>query len=64
MACAKCGQTSGRYPTTMQQSDRTAPPRVGSTAPVRYTVNGKKFSTLTAAQDYARTQPGAVIRQS
>lgn len=42
----------------------TAPPKIGTMAPIRYTVNGKKFSTLTAAQDYARTQPGAVIRQS
>jgi len=62
MACAKCGKTTGRYPTTMQASDATAP-RVGTTSPVRYVVNGRKFSTLTAAQDYARTQPGAVIRQ-
>jgi hypothetical protein len=46
----------------MQASNATAP-KVGTTSPVRYVVNGRKFSTLTAAQDYARTQPGAVIRQ-
>lgn len=63
MACARCGRTSGRYPTTMQQS-RTGVPRTGSTPPIRYTVNGRKFSTLTAAQDYAAKHPGSVIRQS
>ena len=61
MACTKCGQR-GRYPTTMQQS-KTAAPMVASSSPIRYTVNGKKFSTLTAAQDYASQFPGSVIRQ-
>jgi hypothetical protein len=42
----------------------TLPPKVAEFAPVRYSVNGKKFSTLTAAQDYARAHPGSVIRQS
>ena len=62
MACSRCGKTSGRFPTTMQERDGAAP-KVATTSPVRYMVNGRKFSTLTAAQDYARTQPGAVIRQ-
>ena len=62
MACAKCGRT-GRYPTTMQQS-QTKTIRTPSAPPTRYTVNGRKFATLTAAQDYARTIPGAVVRQS
>lgn len=60
MACTKCGQR-GRYPTTMQSS--TAAPKVASSSPTRYTVGGKKFSTLTAAQDYASQFPGSVIRQ-
>jgi hypothetical protein len=62
MACSSCGKRSGRFPTTMQSGDGAAP-RVVTTSPVRYTVNGKRFSTLTAAQDYARNMPGAVIRQ-
>ena len=61
MPCAKCGQ-SGRFPTTMQP-DRSGVPRVATAMPIRYTVNGKKFSTLTAAQDYASKYPGSVIRQ-
>jgi len=43
-------------------TDRTAAARVG-TSSVRYSVNGKKFATLTAAQDYAQAHPGSVIRQ-
>lgn len=62
MACAKCGQS--RRTSTARTPDRTAPPRVGTSAPVRYTVDGKKFATLTAAQDYASKHPGSVIRRS
>jgi hypothetical protein len=47
----------------MQQS-QTKTIRTPSAPPTRYTVNGRKFATLTAAQDYARTIPGAVVRQS
>lgn len=61
MACAQCGK-SGRYPTTMQSS-RSGVPRVATTSPVRYTVGGKKFLTLAAAQDYASRNPGSVVRQ-
>jgi hypothetical protein len=63
MGCARCGKTTGRYPTTMQAASDGTAPRVATTSPVRYIVDGKKFSTLTAAQDYASSRPGAVIRQ-
>lgn len=62
MPCSKCGQS--RRGTTAALVDRTAPTRVATAAPVRYTVNGRKFSTLTAAQEYAKAHPGSVIRQS
>jgi len=59
LPCAKCGQ-SRRAQTTL--IDRTAAPRTG-TSSVRYMVGGKRFSTLTAAQDHAASNPGSVIKQ-
>jgi hypothetical protein len=47
----------------MAPGGMSRPAKIAEFAPIRYTVNGKKFSTLTAAQDYARQHPGSVIQQ-
>lgn len=61
MACGRCGQQ--QRGSTALPNGHTRPPMVATTSPTRYVVNGKKFSTLSAAQDYAQGIPGAVIRQ-
>lgn len=61
MPCHKCGQGRGSTANTAP-TGVTAAPRIATASPIRYIVKGKKFSTLTAAQDYARSVPGAVIR--
>ena len=62
--CGSCGSRSQGSTARMgaPRSDGRVP-RVAGAVPVRYSVNGKRFATLTAAQDYALKHPGAVIRQ-
>ena len=73
MPCIPCGQkrvpgSDRRYAPTKQGDAPSAEAFVASANP-RYLVvarqtstNGKRFSTLTAAQDYAR-RSGGIIRQ-
>lgn len=63
--CGSCG--SGKRSSTARLGEPTTGngkvPRVATSVPVRYMVNGQRFATLTAAQDYARTKPGAIIKR-
>lgn len=62
--CGSCG--GGKAAHTARTSEMRVGgnvPRVAATVATRYVVNGKNFATMTAAQDYARTKPGAIIKQ-
>lgn len=64
--CGSCGGGRSAHSTArlgVGPETRSGVPRVAEIAPIRYIVNGKRFATLTAAQDFARTKPGAVIKQ-
>lgn len=64
--CGSCGSAKRSSTARISEpriSDSGGVPRVATSIPIRYVVNGKRFATLTAAQDYARTKPGAVIKQ-
>ena len=73
--CVPCGQRRVSRDVTRKRQVQTAPGEVASaesfvaSANPRYVVvarqtstNGKRFTTLTAAQDYAR-RSGGIIRQ-
>lgn len=60
-SCGSCG-SSRRQSTALPVDREGRVPRVASTdLPTKFVVDGLTFTTLGAAQDYARSHPGSKI---